>query len=63
MLFRSSAAICGVIVALAISVGFARSETAVDHSGAVVAVTLEDLVDHAVVEDPPDPIRPGAAGP
>src|SRR3954451_2277936 len=36
MLFRSSAAICGAVVTLAISVSFARSETAVVHSSAVV---------------------------
>src|SRR5437870_10568080 len=36
MLFRSSAAICGAVVALAISVTIARSEIAAVHSSAVV---------------------------
>lgn len=42
MLFRSSAAICGAVSALAISVTFARSEDAV-HSGAVVDVTVHSI--------------------
>ena len=36
MLFRSSAAICGAVVALAVSVAVARSEVAAVHSSAVV---------------------------
>jgi hypothetical protein len=36
MLFRSSAAICGAVVALAISVTVARSEIGAVHSSAVV---------------------------
>lgn len=36
MLFRSSAAICGALVTLAVSVPVARSETRGDHSSAVV---------------------------
>jgi rare lipoprotein A len=43
MLFRSSAAICGAVIALAISVTFARSESAIDHSGAVVAVKVHSV--------------------
>ena len=43
MLFRSSAAICGALAALAISISFAWSESAVDHSGAVVAVTVHSI--------------------
>jgi hypothetical protein len=40
MLFRSSAAICGAVVALTISVTVARSEIGAVHSSAVVNAAL-----------------------
>lgn len=44
MLFRSSAAICGALVALAVSVAVARSETPGVHSNAVVDAASGDAV-------------------
>ncbi|WP_454643648.1 RlpA-like double-psi beta-barrel domain-containing protein [Bradyrhizobium liaoningense] len=44
MLFRSSAAICGALVALAVSVSVARSETRGVHSNAVVDAASGDAV-------------------
>ncbi|MEY9179368.1 rare lipoprotein A [Bradyrhizobium sp. USDA 326] len=44
MLFRSSAALCGALVALAVSVAVARSETRGVHSSAVVDAASGDAV-------------------
>ncbi len=44
MLFRSSAAICGAVVALAISVNVARSEISAVHSIAVVTAASGDAI-------------------
>src|SRR5262245_38494553 len=44
MLFRSSAAICGAVVALAVSVTVARSETVAVHSSAVVKEASGDAI-------------------
>jgi len=44
MLFRSSAAICGAVVALAVSVTVARSETGAVHSSAVVDAASGDAI-------------------
>ena len=44
MLFRSSAAICGAVVAIAISVTVARSEIGSVHSSAVVDAASGDAI-------------------
>nr|WP_246583875.1 septal ring lytic transglycosylase RlpA family protein [Bradyrhizobium iriomotense] len=44
MLFRSSAALCGALVALAVSVTVARSESRGDHANAVVDAASGDAV-------------------
>jgi rare lipoprotein A len=44
MLFRSSAAVCGALVALAISVTVARSEIGSVHSSAVVSAASGDAI-------------------
>jgi len=44
MLFRSSAAICGALVALAVSVSVARSEVSGVHSSAVVDVASGEAI-------------------
>ncbi|TCU72163.1 rare lipoprotein A [Bradyrhizobium sp. R2.2-H] len=44
MLFRSSAALCGALVALAVSVAVARSETRGVHSNAVVDAASGDAI-------------------
>jgi rare lipoprotein A len=44
MVFRSSAAICGALVALAVSVTVARSETGGVYSSAVVNAASEDAI-------------------
>lgn len=57
MLFRSSAAICGALVTLALSVAVARSETRGDHSSAVVdAASGEPIVGAASTYNP---FKPG----
>src|SRR5438445_2266421 len=57
MLFRSSAAICGALVALAISVTVARSEIGAAHSSTVVnAASGEAIVGAASTYNP---LRPG----
>src|SRR5436189_4917879 len=57
MLFRSSAAICGAVVALAISVTIARSEIVAVHSSAVVnSASGEAIVGAASTYNP---FRPG----
>ncbi len=57
MVFRSSAAICGAVVTLAISVSVARSEIAAVHSTAVVnAASGEAIVGTASTYNP---FRPG----
>ena len=57
MLFRSSAAICGALVTLALSVAVARSETRGDHSSAVVdAASGEAIVGAASTYNP---FKPG----
>lgn len=57
MLFRSSAAICGALVMLAVSVAVARSETRGDHSNAVVdAASGEAIVGAASTYNP---FKPG----
>jgi rare lipoprotein A len=57
MLFRSSAAICGAVIALAISVTFARSENDPIHSSTVVdAASGEAIVGAASTYNP---FRPG----
>ncbi|RTE93423.1 hypothetical protein D6B98_11165 [Bradyrhizobium sp. LVM 105] len=57
MLFRSSAAICGALVALAISVAIARSETRGDHSSAVVDAASGDAIIGAASTY--NPFKPG----
>ena len=57
MLFRSGAAICGVIVLLAISVTVARSEMAAVHSSAVVNAASGDAIVGAASTY--NPFRPG----
>ena len=57
MLFRSSAAICGAVVALAISVTIARSEIAAVHSSAVVNTASGDAIVGAASTY--NPLRPG----
>src|SRR3954464_1540320 len=57
MLFRSSAAICGVVLALAISVSVARSEIVAVHSSAVVNEACGDAIVGAASTY--NPFRPG----
>src|SRR3989440_9898172 len=57
MLFRSSAAICGAVVALAISVTIARSEIVAVHSSAVVNTASGDAIVGAASTY--NPLRPG----
>jgi rare lipoprotein A len=57
MLFRSSAAICGAVVALAISVTVARSEIGAVHSSAVVDAASGDAIVGAASTY--NPFRPG----
>jgi rare lipoprotein A len=57
MLFRSSAAICGALVALTISVTVARSEIVAVHSSAVVAAAAGDAIVGAASTY--NPFRPG----
>lgn len=56
-LFRSSAAICGAVVALAISVTFARSEIEAVHSSSVVEAACGDAIVGAASTY--NPFRPG----
>ena len=58
MLFRSGAAICGAVLALAISVTVARSEIGAVHSSAVVDAASGD----AIVAQHPRTIRSGLDG-
>ncbi len=57
MLFRSSAAICGAVLALAISVTVARSETGTVHSSAVVNAASGNAIVGAASTY--NPFRPG----
>ncbi|MBR0982609.1 MULTISPECIES: septal ring lytic transglycosylase RlpA family protein [Bradyrhizobium] len=57
MLFRSSAAICGALVALAVSVAVARSETRGDHSSGVVDAASGDAIVGAASTY--NPFKPG----
>src|SRR4030081_1008541 len=57
MLFRSSAAICGAVLTLAISVTVARSETGAVHSSAVVNAASGDAIVGAASTY--NPFRPG----
>lgn len=57
MLFRSSAAVCGVLVTLAFSVAVARSETRGDHSSAVVDAASGDAIIGAASTY--NPFKPG----
>jgi peptidoglycan lytic transglycosylase len=57
MLFRSSAAICGALVALTISVTVARSEIVAVHSSAVVDAASGDAIVGAASTY--NPFRPG----
>ncbi|MBR1362292.1 MULTISPECIES: septal ring lytic transglycosylase RlpA family protein [Bradyrhizobium] len=57
MLFRSSAAICGALVALAFSVAVARSETHGDHSSDVVDAASGDAIVGAASTY--NPFKPG----
>ena len=57
MLFRSSAAICGALVALVISVPAARSEIVAVHSSAVVAAAAGEAIVGAASTY--NPFRPG----
>ena len=57
MLFRSSAAICGALVALAMSVSVARSEVVAVHSSAVVNEASGDAIVGAASTY--NPFRPG----
>lgn len=57
MVFRSSAAICGAIVALGISVTVARSEVVAVHSSAVVNAASGDAIVGAASTY--NPFRPG----
>lgn len=57
MLFRSSAAICGALVALAFSVAVARSETRGDHSSDVVDAASGDAIVGAASTY--NPFKPG----
>ena len=56
MLFRSSAAICGALIALAVSVAGARSETRGDHSNDVHAASGDAIVGAASTYNP---FKPG----
>jgi len=56
MLFRSSAAICGAVVALVTSVTIARSEIGAAHSSAVNASSADAIVGAASMYNP---LRPG----
>ncbi len=57
MLFRSSAAVCGALVVLAISVSVARSESVAVHSSAVVDAAAGDAIVGAASTY--NPFRPG----
>lgn len=57
ILFRSSAAICGAVVALAVSVTVARSEVAAVHSSTVVNEASGDAIVGAASTY--NPFRPG----
>jgi rare lipoprotein A len=57
MLFRSSAAICGAVLTLAVSVTAARSETGTVHSSAVVNAASGDAIVGAASTY--NPFRPG----
>jgi rare lipoprotein A len=57
MLFRSSAAICGAVVAFAVSVAVARSEIGAVHSSAVVNAASGDAIVGAASTY--NPFRPG----
>lgn len=57
MLFRSSVAICGALVALAFSVAVARSETRGDHSSDVVDAASGDAIVGAASTY--NPFKPG----
>jgi peptidoglycan lytic transglycosylase len=57
MLFRSSTAICGAVVALAFSVTVARSEIGAVHSSAVVNAASADAI--VGVASMYNPFRPG----
>jgi rare lipoprotein A len=57
MLFRSSAAICGAVVTLAMSVTVARSEIGAVHSSAVVNAASGDAIVGAASMY--NPFRPG----
>ena len=56
MLFRSSAAICGALIALVVSVAGARSETRGDHSNDVHAASGDAIVGAASTYNP---FKPG----
>ena len=58
MVFRSSAAICGAVVILAVSVSVARSEIAAVHSSAVVNEASGDAIVGAASTY--NPFRPGS---
>jgi rare lipoprotein A len=58
MVFRSSAAICGAAVALAVSVSVARSEIAAVHSSAVVNFASGEAIVGAASTY--NPFRPGS---
>ncbi len=57
MLFRSSAAVCGAVFTLAMSVSFARSEVEPVHSSAVVEAATGDAIVGAASTY--NPFRPG----
>jgi peptidoglycan lytic transglycosylase len=57
MLLRSSAAVCGALLTLAVSVAVARSETAVVHSSAVVDAASGDAIVGAASTY--NPFKPG----
>ena len=57
MVFRSSAAICGALVALAVSVTVARSETSGVHSSTIVDAACEDAIVGAASTY--NPFKPG----
>jgi rare lipoprotein A len=57
MVFRSSAAMCGAVVALAVSVGAARSESGAVHSSAIVDAASGDAIVGAASTY--NPFRPG----
>lgn len=56
MLFRSSAAVCGALVALAVSVTVVRSETRGVHSSAVDGISRDAIVGAASMYNP---FKPG----